>query len=209
MQCGDCHGSPPAAHHPGPCSHCHEEADATGSALSGGPLHLDGRVELGIGSGQCGACHGHGDNPWPRTAAHAAHESPAISLPVACASCHPGPRSIANPPHLDGVVQVEFSGLALARGAQPAWKGATCDSVACHGARLVDPPALVPVWTDTSGAASKCGSCHGIPPSQHTPSRSCGQASCHAGEVVVDAFGVPSITPSGKALHMNGVIDHQ
>jgi predicted CxxxxCH...CXXCH cytochrome family protein len=208
MACTDCHGSPPPGHFPGSCTSCHSEANATGTALSGGPLHLDGRVELGDGSGACGACHGSGDDPWPRTAAHPAHESPTISAPVACASCHPVPASIEDPVHLDGVVHVAFSGLALARGAAPSYDGATCASVACHGAVLPDVPAVVPAWADPSGAASQCGACHGIPPSQHTPSKSCDQANCHAGEVVIDALGVPSITAAGTALHINGVIDH-
>jgi len=39
------------------------KANADGTGLTGGPLHLDGRVELGDGSGKCGACHGKGDSP--------------------------------------------------------------------------------------------------------------------------------------------------
>jgi predicted CxxxxCH...CXXCH cytochrome family protein len=115
---------------------------------------------------------------------------------------------IEDPVHLDATVHVAFSGLAMARGARPTWDGARCASAACHGADLVDPPTLVPRWADTSGAASQCGACHGIPPSQHTPSKSCGDANCHPGEVVLDAAGVPSITLAGRALHINGVIDH-
>jgi predicted CxxxxCH...CXXCH cytochrome family protein len=207
--CNDCHLSPPASHFPGPCTSCHAEANATGTSLSGGPLHLDGRIELGNGSGQCGACHGTGASPWPSSEAHVAHENSSISLPVPCASCHPVPSAIEDSTHLDGVVHVQFSGLAAARGANPAWNGTQCSSVACHGAQLVDPPAVVPAWADPSGAADRCGACHGIPPSQHTTSKSCGDANCHAGEVALDAAGVPSITPSGLALHINGVIDVQ
>jgi predicted CxxxxCH...CXXCH cytochrome family protein len=208
MGCSDCHGAPPAGHYPGSCTNCHAEANATGTALAGGALHLDGRVELGNGSGKCGACHGSGDDPWPSTAAHPAHENPSISAPVPCASCHPLPASVIDAVHLDGTVHVAFAGIALARGAAPAWTGASCSSVACHGAQLADVPSVVPVWTDTSGAASQCGACHGIPPSQHTASKSCGDANCHAGEVAVDANGMPAITESGKALHINGVVDH-
>jgi predicted CxxxxCH...CXXCH cytochrome family protein len=209
MGCNDCHRSPPASHYPGACTNCHAEANATGTALTAGPLHLDGRVELGNGSGQCGACHGTGASPWPSSGAHAAHENSSISLSVPCASCHPVPPAIQDPTHLDGVVHVQFSSLAVARGASPVWDGTRCSSVACHGAQLIDAPAVVPAWTDTSGAAGRCGACHGIPPSQHTTSVSCGDANCHAGEVALDAAGVPSITPSGRALHMNGVIDVQ
>jgi predicted CxxxxCH...CXXCH cytochrome family protein len=208
MGCNDCHRSPPAQHFPGACTHCHPQVNAAGTSLSRGALHLDGRVELGDGSGRCGACHGSGDSPWPSAGAHAAHQSPTLGSPVACASCHPVPSTIEDPVHLDGTVHVAFSGLALARGAAPTWDGARCSSAACHGAGLVDPPAVVPQWTDTSGAASRCGACHGIPPSQHTSSKSCGDANCHPGEVALDAAGVPSITLAGRALHINGVIDH-
>jgi predicted CxxxxCH...CXXCH cytochrome family protein len=206
MGCNDCHLSPPPGHFSGSCTGCHSEANATGTALSGGPLHLDGRVELGNGSGECGACHGTGNDPWPTTAAHPAHESPTISAPVACASCHPVPTTVEDPLHLDGVVHVTFAGLALARGALPSWSGSTCSSVACHGANLADTPAVLPAWADTSGAAAKCGACHGIPPSQHTASKSCSDSNCHGSEVSLDVAGTPSITASGELLHINGVI---
>jgi hypothetical protein len=117
------------------------------------------------------------------------------------------PTTITDPTHLDGVVQVTFTGLAIARGALPAWNGTSCTSVACHGANLADTPLVVPTWTDLSGDASKCGACHGIPPSNHTTSTSCNRSDCHGSEVAVDAIGVPSITPNGKTLHINGVID--
>jgi predicted CxxxxCH...CXXCH cytochrome family protein len=168
---------------------------------------MNGRVDLGNGSGLCGACHGTGASPWPSTAAHPAHENPTLTLPTDCASCHPVPTTITDPTHLDGVVQVTFTGLAIARGALPAWNGTSCTSVACHGANLADTPLVVPTWTDLSGDASKCGACHGIPPSNHTTSTSCNRSDCHGSEVAVDAMGVPSITPNGKTLHINGVID--
>jgi predicted CxxxxCH...CXXCH cytochrome family protein len=208
MGCSDCHGSPPQGHFPGPCTRCHAEGNATGTALLSGRLHMNGKVDLGDGSGQCGACHGSGDSPWPSTAAHPAHETPSLSAAVACASCHPVPSTVLEPTHLDGVVQVALSGLAVARGATPTWSGGACASVACHGAGLVDPPAVVPVWADASGAASRCGTCHPIPPTQHTPSTSCDRSDCHGGEVAENAQGVSFIAPGGKALHMNGIVDH-
>ncbi len=206
MGCNDCHRSPPANHFPGPCNSCHSEANAAGTALTGGPLHLDGQVELGNGSGLCGACHGSGADPWPTTAAHPAHKDPTLSDPVACASCHRVPTTILDPIHLDGIVQVQFTGLAVARGASPSWNGTSCSQVACHGANLAD-PAAVPVWTDTSGASSKCGACHGVPPSQHTASTDCSRSDCHGSEISSNASGVPSITLSGKMLHIDGIVE--
>ena len=204
--CGDCHASPPSGHFPGPCTNCHAEANATGTALTGGPLHMNGKVDLGDGSGKCGACHGTGDSPWPSTAAHPAHESPTLTVSLACSSCHVVPAAILDPGHLDGTVTVAFSGLANARGAAPSWDGSRCTNVACHGANLAD-PAAVPAWTDRSGAQSKCGACHGIPPTEHTPSTSCNRSDCHGSEVMLDGNGDPLISASGKALHVDGIIE--
>jgi predicted CxxxxCH...CXXCH cytochrome family protein len=208
MGCNDCHRSPPPGHYAGSCTNCHAEANATGTALTPGPLHLDGRVELGNGNGTCGACHGTGSSPWPTTAAHPSHENPTITLPIACTSCHVVPSTLYSPGHLDGVVSVQFAGLATARNAMPTWNGSACNGVACHGANLPSPPAVVPVWTDTSGAAAKCGACHGVPPTvAHTASTDCGRSDCHGSEVGETSMGAPLITKSGLALHIDGIIE--
>jgi predicted CxxxxCH...CXXCH cytochrome family protein len=207
LDCNSCHRSPPANHFVGACTSCHAEANATGTALSGGPLHMNGRVDLGNGNGTCGACHGTGDSPWPSDGAHPAHEAPTIAAPVACASCHIVPAALLSPGHLDGIVEVAFTGLALSRGASPVWNGASCAQVACHGAVLPDVPAVTPVWTDVSGAALACTACHGFPPSQHTTSTSCNRSDCHGAEVSLDVTGAASISPSGLALHIDGIIE--
>jgi predicted CxxxxCH...CXXCH cytochrome family protein len=129
-------------------------------------------------------------------------------VPIDCSNCHLVPAAVRAPGHLDGAVQIVFGGRALDRGSFPIWSAGGCSEAACHGANLVDPPAVVPEWKDTTGAATKCGACHGIPPTQHTPSLSCDRATCHGSEVTRDAAGVLSILPSGKTLHINGVIDH-
>jgi predicted CxxxxCH...CXXCH cytochrome family protein len=113
---------------------------------------------------------------------------------------------VLDPVHLDGVVHVTLSGLASARSSLPAWDGTRCTNVACHGAHLAD-PAAVPAWNDASGAQAACGACHGTPPQAHTPSTDCNRADCHGGEVSIDAHGAPSITTSGKALHIDGIIE--
>ncbi len=206
MRCGDCHASPPANHYPGACSSCHQQANATGSALAPGPLHLSGKVDLGDGSGKCGACHGRGDDPWPTTSAHSPHESPTVTAPLPCVSCHVVPTSLKSPGHLDGVVQIALGGHALDRGSSPSWNGTSCTQVGCHGAGLTEPAAVVPIWADTSHAAKACTACHGVPPLQHTPSIACERVECHGGEVSRSGSTL-SITTSGKALHINGVID--
>jgi len=202
--CNGCHESPPQNHYAGACNACHIESNAAGTALSGGPLHMNGKVDLGNGSGLCGACHGTGADPWPIDNAHPAHENPTISLPVACASCHVVPASIYAPGHLDQPLNVVFSGHALDRGAEPTWNGTSCQNVACHGALLSDPPG-VPVWTDTSGQGLACTACHGAPPTEHTPALDCSRSICHNTEVTPPP--TLMITTSGLALHINGVID--
>jgi predicted CxxxxCH...CXXCH cytochrome family protein len=204
--CNDCHLSPPANHYTGPCTGCHAEANATGTALNPGPLHINGKVDLGDGSGQCGACHGSGDSPWPTTSAHPAHQNPVLTEPLACSNCHVVPDTVLDPVHLDGTVHVVFSGLATARGATPTWNGAACSNVSCHGALLAD-PAAVPTWSDTSGVQATCGACHGIPPSQHTPSASCDRADCHGSEVSLSTDGSPHISASGKTVHIDGIVE--
>lgn len=167
---------------------------------------MNGKVDLGDGSGQCGACHGTGDSPWPATAAHRAHENPALTEPLACSNCHVVPATIIDPAHLDGTVHVAFTGLATARGALPIWSGGQCSNVACHGADLAD-PAASPVWNDVSGAPARCGACHGIPPSDHTASASCDRSDCHGTEVMLDANGAPHISANGRAMHIDGMIE--
>ncbi len=206
VSCGDCHGAPPQGHFSGPCSNCHKEASATGGALSGGPLHLNGKVDLGDGSGQCGACHGQGDSPWPATGAHPAHRSPSLTVPLDCSNCHVVPSAVLDPVHLDGTVHVTFGALAFARGSLPTWDGTSCASVACHGANLADPVAS-PAWSDTSGGPSKCGACHRIPPSQHTAATDCERADCHGSEVSLNTDGTPAIAPAGLSLHIDGVVE--
>lgn len=206
MTCGSCHASPPAGHYLGICSTCHVEASATGGALSAHVLHLNGRVDLGDGSGQCGACHGQGDDAWPSTNAHRQHRNPSVTAPIACESCHVVPSSVFDPRHLDGRATIAFAGHAVDRGAGATWDGRTCSSVACHGAKLVDPPPVVPAWTDTTGAARACDACHRLPPTQHTASTSCDRAECHGSEVLRVGSSL-SISESGKLVHVNGVID--
>ncbi len=209
LGCNDCHASPPPAHFAGPCTSCHREANADGTALTKSSpqgLHFNGRVDLGDGSGKCGACHGDGDSAWPKTGGHTAHATQQLGADVACGSCHAVPSSIFAPGHLDGQVTVAFSGAARARGSRPAWNGTSCSDTACHGGKL--DVVATPVWTDTSGAAKACGACHGIPPTeQHTSSTSCDRSSCHGAVVTRGANGVPMIDPTRRALHINGVID--
>lgn len=208
LGCNGCHASPPAKHYPGACTTCHAEANADGTALTPGPMHLNGRVDLGDGSGTCAACHGRDGKPWPATGSHDAHRAPTMTTAIDCATCHVVPTQVTDPGHLDGQAAVTFAGRALDRGASPAWTGGSCSDVACHGAKLSLPPgpSVVPAWGDPSGAARACTACHGAPPKQHTPSTSCDRSDCHGGEIARSGAAL-SITAAGRALHVNGVVD--
>jgi predicted CxxxxCH...CXXCH cytochrome family protein len=203
LDCQSCHTSPPPAHFSGPCSGCHREANATGTALASPRLHVNGKVDLGDGSGRCGACHGTGDSPWPTTGAHAAHAMPAGATPVACETCHelPGPQDAH--PIRAGAAKVRLAGLATNGGSPASYDPATqtCAATYCHagaGAAVSSPR-----WTDGASART-CGSCHATPPpAPHTQATACGASTCHDG---ITGPGL-TISASGRAVHVDGRID--
>lgn len=127
--------------------------------------------------------------------AHLAH----LQRGVACGACHVVPTS---PGHSNGVVEVAFSGVALAQGAAPTFSGGqvgTCSGVYCHGATLNAGGKLPqPSW---SGGPLACDACHGAPPPNHDPSStSC--SVCHPGTVKPDG----TIDVAG-GLHANGTVE--
>jgi predicted CxxxxCH...CXXCH cytochrome family protein len=191
-----------------------DDPDACGACHEGVPVRPAGITSSAPGAPACTTCHTEPAgvlacdtcHDYGRSAAHPAHVSPTIAEPIGCDTCHIVPSNALDPSHLDNPVNVTFSGLATARGAQPVWDGTRCTNVACHGANLSD-PAATPQWTDASGQPSRCGACHGIPPSDHTPSTDCNRSDCHGSEVSLDVEGAPSITPGGLALHVDGIIE--
>src|SRR5262249_27414977 len=152
--CGTCHGLPPANHgnNTSSCQTCHPAVAGPGISLVNLDLHVDGKVQVGDGSGTCSACHGSANNPAPprdvagntdpsfvTVGAHQAHlnASHGISAPIDCSACHVVPTSVLGPGHIDheGPATVTFSGLAVADSAQPKWdrNSATCSATYCHG----------------------------------------------------------------------------
>lgn len=202
MACGDCHGAPPAGHYAGACTSCHREANEAGTALTASRLHLNGVVDLGDGSGACGACHGSGADPWPSTGAHAAHARPSGAAPVACETCHEVPAAGARHPRGGGAT-VRLSGLAVRGGRRAAWDPATktCAGTYCHEGAGARAPA--PRWTDGPAAAT-CGACHATPPpAPHAAASTCASAGCHEGATTPGG----DLTPAARAVHVNGRVD--
>lgn len=190
MQCFDCHGTPPPNHYRGACTTCHREANAVGTALSSPVLHVNGRVDLGDGSGKCGACHGRGDDPWPSTGAHPAHAAPADAKPVACETCHEVPGPGDRHPTGRGRAAVRLAGLATKGGTRATYDAdlRACASTYCHGGPAASVPA--PRWDD-GATARACGACHATPPPPpHTTSTACD--TCHG--------------PRTKATHVDGIV---
>jgi predicted CxxxxCH...CXXCH cytochrome family protein len=177
LACNDCHQSPPPNHYPGPCSTCHREADATGTALTSPRLHMNGRADLGDGSGRCGACHGSGDDAWPKSGAHPAHASPALAKAVACETCHEVPRPGDRHPEGKPRAAVRLLGLATSGGHRATFDATTqtCAETYCHAGRGASIAA--PKWTDGASARA-CGACHSNPPPPpHPQSATC--EGCH------------------------------
>jgi len=204
IACNSCHGAPPKDHYKGTCTFCHREVNADGTALLALNLHFNGKVDLGDGSGKCGACHGVGDDPWPTTGAHQKHKAPVGAPPIACTTCHDPPLPTDKHPLGTGVVPVRIVGVATTGARTPMFDPATktCSAVYCHaGAAGGKFPA--PKWTQGK-EGGECGACHSTPPpAPHTTDTGCGGGSfCHVGSV---SGGV--ITPLGITKHINGKID--
>jgi len=146
----------------------------------------------------CNTCHGsaanaappqdtHGNTATtlPSVGAHQTHLNPPNGRPVPCGECHVVPTSFDSPGHLDGTVQVTFSGVATNFGTAVSFDGTanTC-SVYCHNPLVFNGGSpsggnhLTPLWTQVDGSQQTCVSCHGLPPPlPHVQRADCG--SCH------------------------------
>jgi predicted CxxxxCH...CXXCH cytochrome family protein len=208
--CGSCHGLPPANHDAAwtACATCHPRS-ATGRSAR----HLDGLVSVGDESGTCAACH---PNPG---GAHASHTLArrGLARALSCQECHVVPATVGAPGHLDAAPAEVYPaawtpGLAARDGATPAFDGARCANVYCHGGgtRLEADraPGIVrsPAWSDESGAAATCGGCHGVPPTTAPHAASMSLGGCAACHPSIDARGT-LVDPAEGGTHLDGVVD--
>lgn len=167
---------------------------------------------------------GSDDTSSPGVGAHQFHlVASAITdaLTPACSHCHMEPSSFSADGHLDdgpAMAELLFSDLATNDGALAATydpASRTCSNVYCHGGfeflksessnpfiytdDAITGNSLPIGWTDVGSGAAVCGTCHGLPPTGHSPISAC--QNCHGS--VVDA-NKNIIDPS---KHINGEID--
>lgn len=205
LDCQSCHRSPPQGHYPGTCNGCHGNMGSDPESLLVDARHMNGQVDLGDGTGTCSACHGRTTDGLPDDAPHNQHRNTRLTLPIGCESCHRVPSHVMDEGHLNGTVEVTFSGRALSDGLVPTFDSEqrTCASVACHGAALTSEPRVV-TWGEPSRGSAECIACHQTPPPPpHAQVTACGGGLCHGAEVAPNA-GRYSITESGRALHIDG-----
>jgi predicted CxxxxCH...CXXCH cytochrome family protein len=230
VQCGSCHGDPPPLPHDqrSDCGTCHTGYTSTSVNLE---VHIDGVVDA---AGSCTSCHGDptrapssiapappanaAGGAWAASdpGAHQKHLTGTLlrSAPIACAECHAVPTGPPAPAgsgdtHGDGIATVAFGALATTDGARPTWNTTVslgCAASYCHGGTLVGGTDTAPLWTETGGAASACGACHGTPPAtpEHagvTATTNCN--GCHTGYNGTAAAGVTV----NAVLHIDGKID--
>ena len=168
-----------------------------------GPLHLNGRVDVGDGSGRLRRVPRRGRRPVapnggaPR--ARRAHRRRARALrDVPRAARRWRRASFGSRPGARRARGARGQGGSRAR--YDAASG-SCAETYCHagsgGTRTS------PRWTDGSAGAT-CTACHGAPPPPpHAARGTCGEAGCHAGATTETG----AIAPAWAAVHVNGVVD--
>ena len=228
-----CHMTPPGGAHPqsDQCQMCHAAVIASFDAATHTAVwndatqHINGNVD--VSTLTCTTCHGdaatqnpappagtHGETltTQPAVGAHAQHlATPSWHRQVQCADCHVVPTSVT---HTDGVIDLLWSGPAVAGGATPTFdaKALTCAGAWCHGSQLTEQPTAGPVaqtpkWTQVDGSFKACGqACHGAPPGPPHPQNLACNA-CH-GDVIASYDPQTQVaTWKDASRHIDGVLD--
>lgn len=165
----------------------------------------------------CTSCHGSAETgPAPPMAlggatdrnlrgvgAHATHQFPNLSDPVACTECHEVPATVDAPGHIDSPwpAETKWGDLGKTGGATITWDPATltCSGSYCHGGTFAAPgDHTTPVWNGPPNTQTGCGSCHQYPPpAPHPAGTSCGD--CHAPTASGGSLADPS-------THIDGIV---
>ncbi len=221
-QCDSCHGAPPPAPHPtdADCGKCHDTMTAGGGLVIADPSrHIDGTLDVKNGVA-CNSCHGGTNNAPPKdnqgntattargVGAHQSHLAPANRFfkAVVCTDCHRVPTALDSVGHRDTPLPAELR-FSARGGTSPAWNGAQCSNVYCHGATLTSGTggaggtATSPVWAKVDGTQAQCTSCHGFPPpAPHPQNSDCGV--CHQ-----DVVAGSNRQFSDPDRHIDGTVD--
>lgn len=215
-----CHALPPPYPHIQnitlqDCHRCHETVAEDGT-IAKTEFHINGRIDLREGD-ICTFCHGQPPPPSPlgnnteRRDSVGVHQTHLVTQPlstnVMCDHCHVIPKEVGDPSHNDGDGRAEiiFGGLAVAGQVKPVYNHdqKTCTQVYCHGATRSGGALTTPSWSDESGEATQCHSCHGTPPLpphiQNLEIEDCHL--CHT-KTDLEEGGI-----ARRDLHVNGTVD--
>lgn len=190
------------------CNTCHNK--------QGGPEH-------------CTTCHGSVNAAPPKdlsdnvdpivrgVGAHQKHLGGSFGAAVACTECHTVPTKVYDAGHLDSSphAEVKFDTTSNKFRSNALYSAATvsCTNTYCHGNFNGGNLNTTMSWTDTTAAATACGTCHGdvtkatlkekaFPKTGHTAATVSSDCStCH--RAVVDA----NMSIINPARHINGGID--
>jgi len=145
---------------------------------------------------ECGDCHMLGN----LSGAHYAHSTVEgglfSDLVLGCEDCH-----VVT--HKDGYQETNVEwfpegSMATTGGLQPTWDGASCADTYCHGGGLRGGLNVDPIWASDEDQV-KCGSCHGVPPTQPHPVNSASCSTCHSGAYVDGEL--------NPLKHIDGILD--
>jgi hypothetical protein len=163
------------------CQVCHGRDGEESPVLSS--CNKNGCHEQGVSF--CGMCHGNANGPRPVDDAHDKHVS-------YCIECHAVPETIRDIGHLNGTVDIVFSGLAVKNQLSPTWDKPSnnCSNVYCHLEKTIS-------WKPPTMSSTPCDTCHGNPPESHARFIA----------VVVPSSCTTCHPEAQQATHINGIVE--
>lgn len=178
VECGTCHGLPPALPHPQntQCEACHSITAGENLTIVNAATHVNGIIEVDSNI-SCSLCHGGADNAAPPTdlagntstsergvGAHQTHVAAAnLSSPIPCSECHVEPTSVTAEGHLD-----ESTPADVLFGTIATTNGYVVTTVPNWSVTQTDPRS--PAWNEATCANTYC----------HNPNEDDTNATTHA-----------------------------